>query len=276
VASGKGGTGKSVVSASLARIFAQRGRTLVVDADMGVGNAHLLQDVTPGASFVDVVQGRCSVRESVTPCTPELDLLSAGSGVSRMAGLSPYELHLIARGLEELEQEYDFLVVDSAAGLSEQTVGFAAASDAVLVVTTPDLTAMTDAYAFLKVLLLKRPDCVPLLLVNRTLERAECERHGDGDRSGAHVADRIRSVCSKFLGREPRWVGSVPEDPAVLASVTARKPVVVERPGSPAALALQALAVPVLDELAGLSRDGPGPGLGKSLMEHVGFARKSG
>jgi flagellar biosynthesis protein FlhG len=263
VASGKGGTGKSVVTASLAHLMASRGRTLIVDADMGVGNAHILQDVKPRRSFVDVVGGHCEVVDTVTPCAERLDLLSAGSGVSRMAGLSAYELHLISGGLAAIETDYDFLLVDSAAGISEQTVAFAAACDVVLVVTTPDPTAMTDAYAFIKVLVAKRPGVVPLVVVNRVDESEGSERELSGER----VAARIAHVCLKFLGMEPRWVGSVPEDRAVIRSVGARRPVVTHAPGSPSAVALQALSVPVLGDLE-LVRPG---GLGQRLVDAAGF-----
>ena len=261
VASGKGGTGKSVVVASVANLLARRGRTLVVDADMGVGNAHILQDASPRRSFVDVVAGRCAVAEAVTPCAGGLDLLSAGSGVSRMAGLSAYELHLIAGGLEELETRYDFIVVDSAAGISDQTVAFAAACDRVLVVTTPDLTAMTDAYAFIKVLHQRRPHQVPMILVNRVDQRAaEGDAH-DREQTGARVAERIRGVCQRFLDLEPRWIGSVPDDRNVVRSVAARRPVVLFEPETPASVALAGLATPLASELERIEPRGMGLGL---------------
>ena len=261
IASGKGGTGKSVVAASLAKLFSTRGRTLLVDADMGVGNAHILQDVSPERSFVDVVQGRCSVEESLFSCTEDLDLISAGSGVSRMAGLSHYEMHLIAKGLEGLDGRYDYALVDSAAGISEQTISFAVACDLVLVVTTPDPTAMTDAYALIKVLLGRRPDACPLLLVNRVTD----------DEEAARVAERIGQVCLKFLAHDPRWLGGIPDDRAVLRSVSARKPLVDFEPGSDPALSLHALSVPLLEELERRSH----PGLGASLLRTVGFAARS-
>jgi flagellar biosynthesis protein FlhG len=257
VASGKGGTGKSVVSASLATLLAKRGRTLIVDADMGVGNAHILQDIAPEHSFVDVVEGRLSVRDIRAECRAELDLVAAGSGVSRMAGLSTYEMHLVACGLEELELEYKHLLVDSAAGISNQTVAFAAASDVVLIVTTPDVTALTDAYAFLKVLLQRRPECQPLFVVNRVI----------GADEGLHVAERMRAVARKFLGREPRYVGSLPDDRAVVRSVHDRAPVVSSEPASPFACAIERLS----DELhAELTRVRP-RGLGRTLLRSAGY-----
>lgn len=156
-------------------------------------------------------------------------------------------------------------MVDSAAGISEQTLSFAVACDLVVVVTTPDLTAMTDAYAFLKVLFAKRPAALPLLLVNRVPPGA------DGAAVGEHVAERIARVCLKFLGREPRLLGALPEDPAVARSIAARQPLVLAEPGTPAALALQALTVPLLDELGRV----PHHGLGWGLARAVGFATAS-
>lgn len=151
IASGKGGTGKSTVSAALAALFARRGRTLLLDADLGCANAHILQGARPEHSFADVLHGDVAVRDIVTPCPSGVDLLAGGSGYASLAGLRSYELEMIGRGLSRLEPEYDHLVVDSAAGLSRQTVAFAVASDLALLVTTPDLTAMTDALSLIHI-----------------------------------------------------------------------------------------------------------------------------
>lgn len=261
VASGKGGTGKSVVTASLATIFSRTTRTLIVDADLGVGNAHILQDVTPELSFVDVVDGRLSVGEIRVPCRANLDLLGGGSGVSRMAALSSWEMHMLARGIEALETEYGRLVVDSAAGISGQTIAFAAASDAILIVTTPDITALTDAYAFLKALLQRRPDCDPMFLVNRATSDEEAER----------VAERLIGVSRRFLSREPRFVGALPEDRAVVRSVSERAPAVVCEPESPFARAIECLAVRIVEAI----ERGRPKGLGRSLMRSAGYSPRT-
>jgi flagellar biosynthesis protein FlhG len=252
IASGKGGTGKSVVSASLAALFSRHGRTLIVDADMGVGNAHILQDVAPEHSFVDLVEGRCSVRDILAPCGPNLDMLAAGSGVSRMASLSSWELHLVAGGIDEIEGEYAQIVVDSAAGISNQTVALAAASDLVLLVTTPDVTALTDAYAFLKVLLMRRADARPLFVVNRAVSLQE----------GQRVAERLQGVARKFLGHEPRCLGILPDDRSVVRCVNARAPVVAREPDSVFSQAVRGVFARVQVELA---HETP-RGLGRSLM----------
>lgn len=257
IASGKGGTGKSVVSASLASALAGRGRTLILDADMGVGNAHILQDVSPLATLVDVVEGQTSLREARIACSAEIDLLAAGSGVPRMSELSKYETYLIAEGLEELELEYRYLVVDSAAGISRQTLRFALACDLVLIVTTPDLTAMTDAYALLKVLRARRDTCAPLLLVNRACDRRQAEE----------VASRIARVAERFLGDAPALVGWLPEDPLVPTCVNRRGAVSVLEPASGFAQALAGIGLRLIEELAGLQARG----LGRTLLEEIDY-----
>lgn len=253
VVSGKGGTGKSVVSASIATCLSRFGRTLLVDVDLGVGNAHILQDLTPVRSMIEVADGSATVREVRVPCSTGLDLIPGGSGVSRLASLSPYQVDLMAVGLEELEQEYDHLLLDSAAGISDQTVTFAAACDEILLVTTPDVTAMTDAYAFLKVLLRSRPGSRPLLVVNRAEDEAEAKR----------VAQRIREVAGKFLGSTPLAYGWIPDDRAVVRSVAARRPVVDSEPDSPAGSALRGLADRLGRRLRG---HGMPVGVGASLL----------
>ncbi len=261
IASGKGGTGKSVVTASLAQRFAVRGRTLVLDADLGVGNAHILQDLSPDTSLVDVVEGRRTVRSVVQACGERLDLIAGGCGVSRMAGLSAYELHVVAAGLEELEREYAYLLVDSAAGISVQTMSFAVPADIVLIVTTPDLTAMTDAYAFLKVLTRRRPEYSPLLVVNRAEDEPSARR----------VAERIGNVATRFLGTAPRYVGWLPDDPAVTRSVNRRAPVVDAEPNAPWSLALDELAVRLLEQSSSVHPRG----LGAGLLRRVGYGGRA-
>ena len=251
MASGKGGTGKSVVSAAFATLWAEQGRTLLVDADLGVGNAHLMHSVQPKLTLVDVVRGRASAAQALTTCSAQLDLLAGGSGVSQMASLTPQELARIARGIEELDAHYDALIVDSAAGISEQTVAFAAAADLLVIVTTPDPTAMTDAYACLKVLFARRRDAHVDLIVNRTVDEGE----------GPRTAERIETVSQKFLGRGVRYIGCIPEDREVVKSVARRMCVLTAAPDCAASEALRGLQRQVMEELSTLQHHG----LGRSL-----------
>ena len=259
VASGKGGTGKSVVTASLSTLFSARGKSLIIDADLGVGNAHILQDVSPPHSLVDVVEGERGVRDVVVSCSERCDLLAGGSGFPRMASLNDFEMHLIAEGVRELEHEYRFMLVDSAAGVSRQTLAFARACDRTLMVTTPDLTAMTDAYAFVKVLMGKKPDPRPMLLVNRARSEEEAEE----------VAQRIHRVCHRFLGASPKYIGWLPDDDRMIECVNRRGSVALLEPGAESARALRKVAVVLLEELS----RGRASGFGRRLVDVVGYSR---
>jgi len=256
IASGKGGTGKSLVTASLSCLFARTGKTLIVDGDLGVGNAHILQDVSPHTNFANLVYGDAPIEDLVTPCRTNLDLIGAGSGIARLASLSGSQMHVLASGLEKLELGYQYLLVDSAAGISNQTVALAAACDVVVLVTTPDVTAMTDAYAFFKVLLQRRPNAVPLLVINRVTSDAEAR--------GA--ARRISEVSRKFLGREPRWIGNLSEDESAHRSVQRRQPLVHCLPEARLSAELGTLQAGLVRELA----RGATHGLGRTLLRHVG------
>jgi len=227
VVSGKGGTGKSVAAASLARVFSRKGRTLIFDADLGIGNAHILQGNSPKETLADVLGGSTSLANAVHTCSEGLDLVAGGSGVARLATLSSPDLAQIGAELANLERDYSYLVADCGAGISETTLAFARASDTLLIVTTPDLTAMTDAYAFLKVLGQTRPGSRPLLMINRALDEPEA----------AAAATRICDVSLRFLQHEPEWIGWIPEDRAVFESVKNREPLIHHAPNSPAAIA---------------------------------------
>jgi flagellar biosynthesis protein FlhG len=148
---------------------------------------------------------------------------------------------------------------------------FAAACDLVLVVTTPDLTAMTDAYAFIKVLHQRRQHQIPMILVNRVDVQAASGDAHEREQTGARVAERIGGVCQRFLGLEPRWVGTVPEDRAVVKSVGSRRPVVLYDPDCPAALALVSLAVSLAGELGRIEPRG----MGLTLRQEAAFVPSS-
>ncbi len=256
IASGKGGTGKSSMTAAFADLLRGHGKVLLLDADLGCANAHIFHDVHPEHSFADVVAGDRGVHEIVTPCAPGLDLLPGGSGVGRLAGLREYELEMIGRGLARVESDYDFLLVDSAAGLSRQTVAFAAACDQTVLVTTPDVTAMTDAYAFLKVFVrqcaaLGQQRELPLLVVNRATS----------DQEAKEVGSRLRDVTGKFLDQRLEVLGWIPEDRAVFRCTQRRQSVVSGEPESEFGRALEQVSSDLLTRL----QDSDGTGAGERL-----------
>lgn len=266
IASGKGGTGKSSITASIADLLRRKGNTLVLDADLGCANAHIFHDVHPEWSLADVIAGDRAVHEIVTPCASGLDLLPGGSGVGRLAGLREYELEMIGRGLAKVEAGYDYLLVDSAAGLSRQTVAFAAACDQTVLVTTPDVTAMTDAYAFLKVFVRQceaagERRALPLLVVNRATSAKEADE----------VGARLQNVTMKFLGQRLEVLGWLPDDRAVFRCTQRRTSVVAGEPESDLAQALEQVVEDVQDQLQGRG----GAGAGSRLVAMASGVRES-
>ncbi len=255
VVSGKGGTGKSMISASLAFLLSERGNTLLFDADLGVANAHILQGMRPTHTIAEVIGGQTSMRNVVTPCYDGLDLLAGGSGVAQLASLNGGELEVLGASFRSVEEEYSYMVVDSAAGLSRQTIAFAAASDRVLVVTTPAVTALTDAYAFLKVLLTRRPQCRPHLIINRVVVPEEGER----------AAERLIDVTRRFLGVELECIAQLPDDRVAFVATQEQRPVVRGGGNSHLALALRELGRTIVQDL-----DTARPcGFGSSLHKHL-------
>ena len=151
--------------------------------------------------------------------------------------------------------DYDWVLVDSGAGISAQTVALAAACERVLLVTTPDVTALTDAYAFLKVLLQRDPRSNPCFVVNRAASADEA----------ADVAERLRGAARKFLNRDVPCLGMLSDDRAVVRCVNLRAPVVRREPDSRFAADLRGLAGLLVHD----GEKGPSLGLGERLARLV-------
>ena len=230
VASGKGGTGKTVLASNLATQLCMDGfKVAFFDADLGVANAHLLLGVQADRSIAQVLSGRISLKEAALPSPFGPWIVPGGSGISDLASLSAHEFLRLARDFRAWEEGMDFLVLDCAAGISVQTVLFLQAAQDVLVVTNPDFTAMTDAYALIKVLHQRDPEHRIHVVVNRVRFPGQEE----------DVFQRLRSVCRRFLGKDLHFLGGVPDDDEVPRSVSARVPFVVGSPLSEPASALR-------------------------------------
>ncbi len=232
VGGGKGGTGKSVLTSNLALFFARRSlRVTALDADLGLGNLHLLMNVAPRYNLLHVVREEKRFSEVVEVAASGVQLVCGGSGITSLAMLRSDEIYRILRGLHELEESSDVLLVDTAAGLSPRTLIFLRAATEIVVVTGPDITAMTDAYATMKTVLRSNPRARLRLVVNQ----ARSAEQGD------EVFRKIDSVTRKFLEVNLQYLGSVAEDPAVVDSVRRRSPVLVSSPESRAARDIEAI-----------------------------------
>ncbi len=233
VTSGKGGVGKTSVAANLAIAFARRGKkVLLVDGDLSLANVDLLLGVVPQKNLGDVVLGRASIDEVLLSTADGVRLLPAGSGVEELADLDDFRREKLLRELSRIEQGSEIIVLDTGSGIGRQTIHFARAADQIVVVTTPEPTAFSDAYATLKVLSRGRMRNRPGLLVNMTTTVEE----------GRETERRIRMVAERFLGLCPEYLGHVFLDGAVGRAVRMQEPLLRAFPQSPAAACIENLA----------------------------------
>jgi flagellar biosynthesis protein FlhG len=239
VTSGKGGVGKTNIVTNLALALARQGiRVLVVDGDLGLANVDLLLGVAPQYDLQDVILGQRSVRDVVFEGPDGIHVLPASSGVEELANLDEFRTECLIRSLAELEDEIDLILIDSPSGIGKNAISMVQAADQILVVTTPEPTSFSDAYAMIKVLSRRPLRCVPSLLVNQA----------DSEDEAMSVARRVRTVAKRFLNLDIEYWGCILADESVAKSVQRQEPFLSTYPYSPAASCIYSLARRVLGQ----------------------------
>jgi len=247
VTSGKGGVGKTNVAVNVAICLAARGhRVALIDADLGLANADVLLNVTAPFNLGHVIGGDKRIEEILVSAPGGIKLILGTSGVGRLANLSEFERHNLVQSMHDLESLADIVVMDCAAGISRNVMTFAAAADHVLVVTTPEPTALTDAYATIKVLSRERSASALGAVVNLASNSAEARS----------AARRLTDVARRFLRLEIGDLGYVLRDEHLAMAVRQREPVVLKYPRAPVSSCLAAVANKLVREtLAGKTED---------------------
>jgi flagellar biosynthesis protein FlhG len=233
VTSGKGGVGKSTISLNLSLQLCAMGKKVVlIDADANLGNLDIMLDVSPRYRLSHVLRGEVDVEDVLISPLEGLRVLPAGSGEPDYPSMTAERQQQLVDDLMRMEDRFDLLVIDTGAGLNAEIIGFAELADETIVISSPDPTAVMDAYAFMKVFWTGKPNGVVRLLVN------EARTPGEAD----EVASKLRMAVTHFLKRELVYVGSIPFDPAVQKAVLRQEPLVAAFPRSAAALSLRVLA----------------------------------
>ncbi|MBI4584273.1 MAG: MinD/ParA family protein [Planctomycetes bacterium] len=239
VTSGKGGVGKTNLSVNLAIAMARLGRKVVlVDVDIGLANADVLFDVNPRFHLGHVLSGEVDSLEALVATHSGVLLLPGATGTVPFSDLKESERSFLIESFRRLEDFADYLIIDTGAGISRNVIQFAGAADEIIVVTTPEPTAITDGYAMIKTICREKGLGKIRLVVNLAADRIEAGR----------VAERIRMVSRRFLGIEVENLGHILADDRVRSAVKRRKPFFLESPRGPASTCIRQICDRILSE----------------------------
>jgi flagellar biosynthesis protein FlhG len=233
VASGKGGTGKTSLVTNLAVALARHeARVLALDGDLGLANLDFTFGVTPHTTVLDVLNGTARIEDTLVAAPGDVTLLPACHGRFELANLTEQQQYGLFSSIDTLDDRFDVLLVDTAAGIGANAVAFAAAAQQVVVVTTPEPTSLADSYSFVKVLR-SRSNIKHVQVVANMVRSAK---------EGELLYQRLSSLFERFLDVSSQYLGQVPFDPAMSESIRAAVPLLLHRPDSPASLSILALA----------------------------------
>ena len=238
VTSGKGGVGKTNFTLNFAIQLAKSGyRVAVFDADLGFANMDVLLGMTPRHTLYDLLQPGVNVLDVMERGPHGIYCIPGGSGVRELFSLTPEQSERMASRLKELQKCADFIIVDTGAGLSKESVSLLLAADEVMLVTTPEPTSITDGYAVLKHLFKRHADLKLWILINRTASRTE----------GVKTAQKMSSAVKQFLHRDVQMLGYLPDHRDVVRSVKRQQPFSECFPNSPVTRRLQSITKRYLD-----------------------------
>ena len=243
VTSGKGGVGKTFITANLACALAARGqKVLVLDADLGLANLDVVLNLHPKLTLHDVFTEKCTLEQAIVPAPGGFFVLLAGSGMVEYSRLTPEVRENLLRIIEQVKPRYDWVLIDTGAGISDVVLYSVSLAQDVLVVATPEPTSLTDAYATIKVLATTQGRRRIHLIVNQTRRMGE----------GRAVRQQLQQVVDRYVNPtldapvHLDLLGDIPADMAVRDCAQRRQLLLEAMPGAPAATSMRAIAARML------------------------------
>jgi flagellar biosynthesis protein FlhG len=238
VTSGKGGVGKTSISVNLGISLVKKGlRVLLVDADFGLSNIDVMLGISPQYDLSYVLRGQKKIRDVIAEGSGGVRFVSGGSGLNELLNMSEIQLATIIDNLLLLEDTADIIIFDTGAGINPLIMRMIRASAETIIVTTPEPTAIMDAYALIKSITKYSPECALRLIVNRAESVSEAE----------DTLQKLIGVVSLYQKAEIDPLGYVLNDPAVPRGVRSQQPFVLSNPRSAAARNIEAIAWNLLE-----------------------------
>lgn len=227
VTSGKGGVGKTNLAANLAISFSAMGkRVLLMDADLGLSNINVIIGLIPPPKYnlYHVILGEKKITDVIADGPCGVRVITGAVGINELANLSMRRRKDFINSFQELFDRFDIIIIDTSAGISANVIAFVLAANEVILITTPEPTAITDAYGVIKAVSSQNKDLNFKLVINRVLNVLE----------GKKVADRIIGIAGQFLNMQVESIGYILDDPFVSKSVMQQKPFFITYPKSKA------------------------------------------
>jgi flagellar biosynthesis protein FlhG len=239
VTSGKGGVGKTNISANLAVLAAKAGkRVLVIDADLGLANVEIVFGLKPRYHMGDLINSSISIEDVMIEAPHGVKILPAGSGVQSLTQLSAEDKLRFIAALEPVQDKFDLVLVDSGAGIGDNVLFFVGAAQEAILVVSPEPTSLVDAYATVKVLSQKAGVRHFGVIINPVIDELPARE----------IFNKLTQVTSRFLSASVRHLGYIPRDENLHRAIMAQRPLVDAFPHSPASRALNVLADKLFNE----------------------------
>ena len=231
ITSGKGGVGKTNFAVNMAIAYAQLGKKVIlIDGDLGMANVNVLLNIVPAYNMMHVINKKKTMKEIVMDTEFGIKFIAGANGFSKIANLSVDELDYFAQQFSSLGNA-DIIIIDTGAGIANNVLQFVAAADEVFVLTTPEPTAITDAYGMIKIITTE--------IVERTVDIKLIINRVHSADEGKRISERMINIVGQFLGYKVDYLGFLYEDPIVQASVIRQKPFIVVNPTSKPAVCLK-------------------------------------
>ena len=238
VTSGKGGVGKSNFVVNLAIVLQNKGkRVLIFDADLGMGNDDVLMGIYPKHNIFDIIFNDLQIKDVIIEGTNGVSLIPAGSALSKAQDLEENDKKVFLEKLDTLD-EYDYILMDTGAGANKDVLSFIAASEELIIITTPEPTSITDGYSLIKAIDHYKLKTNAKIIVNKAFTKEE----------GDETYHRFDRAVSKFLKIDIEYLGCILDDKKLVQSVRQQKPFVVLYPNCDAAKNIENIAMKLIGQ----------------------------